>query len=51
MKRGGGRDSKSEIDEQVPGTLSLMPENVGTTLEQPDLLDLVAFLLSKRATP
>src|SRR5690606_36597034 len=42
---------KGEIDEQVPGTLSLMPENIASALEQRDLLDLVAFLLTKRAAP
>ncbi len=39
---------KSEIEEQVAGTLSLMPENVGSSLEQQDLFDLLAYLLTQR---
>ena len=43
--------SKSAIEQQVPGALSLMPENAASSLQQQDLLDLLAYLLAKRAAP
>jgi len=39
--------AKSEIDQQQKTNASLMPDNFGTTIPAAELLDLVAFLLSK----
>lgn len=37
----------ADVEEQSTSRLSLMPENVATTMDPQDLLDLLAYLLSK----
>jgi putative heme-binding domain-containing protein len=43
--------AKSDIDEQQKTPLSLMPANVGETLQADELADLLAWLLTQRAAP
>jgi len=40
---------RNEIDELVPGTVSIMPAGLDQTLSEQDLVDLVAFLQSRKA--
>ena len=51
LREATGRDvriAKSDLDQLTPSKLSLMPDNVVSQLSYDQLLDLVAFLRSKR---
>jgi len=43
--------AKSEVDRQSKTSVSLMPDNFGTTIPANDFFDLIGFLLSKRVPP